>query len=171
MTSLIQLRKVKNVFWRFEVKSSRGTMLRGRIQKKINSLLELETVSITSARSKMLARPMHGGPGSSGTVSEPWKEVFFNWSISSNLRDEVAAFMKSFLWTDFERWCLVDWLNWTNPGSQTKRNRRMPARNKVSMRSRWHAEGPWKSIWITSAGLWRKVTHRRCSPRNGRNRW
>ena len=61
-----------------------------RIQ--VDSLPELETVTITSSYIEKFARSMHGGAGPSGTDSEHWKDAFLRFGgHSSALRDEVAA--------------------------------------------------------------------------------
>ena len=61
-----------------------------RIQ--VDSLPELETVTITSSYIEKIARSMHGGAGPSGTDSEHWKDAFLRFGgHSSALRDEVAA--------------------------------------------------------------------------------
>ena len=58
----------------------------------MDSLPELETVTITSAYIEKFARSMYGGAGPSGTDSEHWKDVFLRFGAhSSSLRDEVAA--------------------------------------------------------------------------------
>ena len=61
-----------------------------RIQ--VDSLPELETLTITSSSIEKLARSMHGGAGPSGTDSEHWKDAFLRVGGQSlALRDEVAA--------------------------------------------------------------------------------
>ena len=60
-------------------------------RKQVDSLLELETVTITSYIEKS-ARSMHSGAGPSGSDSEHWKDAFLRFGgHSSALRDEVAA--------------------------------------------------------------------------------
>ena len=45
-------------------------------RKQVDSLPELETVTITSPNIEKFARSMHGGAGHSGTYSEHWKDAF-----------------------------------------------------------------------------------------------
>ena len=61
-----------------------------RIQ--VDSLSELETVTITSSYIEKFARSMHGGARPSATDSEHWKDAFLRIGGHSwALIDEVAA--------------------------------------------------------------------------------